>query len=183
MKETLIIAGFGGQGVLSMGKILAYSGVMQDFEVTWMPSYGPEMRGGTTNCSVIVSDEPIGAPVLTEGNCVMVLNRPSLDKFEPAVEPGGRLYINTSLIDRKAEREDIEVIYIPCDDLANEMGNGRVANMIMLGAFIEATGIVSIDSVIEALKKVLGERKAHLIPLNREALERGAKIARGEEKV
>ncbi|MBC8529832.1 2-oxoacid:acceptor oxidoreductase family protein [Christensenellaceae bacterium NSJ-44] len=183
MEHRIIIAGFGGQGVQSMGQLICYAGIHEGKNVSWLPSYGPEMRGGTTNCSVIVSDEPIGAPVLTEGNCVMVLNRPSLDKFEPAVEPGGRLYINTSLIDRKAEREDIEVIYIPCDDLANEMGNGRVANMIMLGAFIEATGIVSIDSVIEALKKVLGERKAHLIPLNREALERGAKIARGEEKV
>lgn len=135
------------------------------------------MRGGTSNCNVIISDEPVGSPIVNEATCVMALNRPSLDKFESAVLPGKTLLINSSLVDRKAERTDIEAIYVPANDIANE-GNTKVANMVMLGAYIEVAHAVTVDTVMENLKKTLGERKAHLLPMNREALERGMKCVR-----
>ena len=174
MKETLIIAGFGGQGVLSMGKILAYSGVMQDFEVTWMPSYGPEMRGGTANCSVIVSDDPVASPLVDKADVIVAMNRPSLDKFEAHVKPGGVLVINSSIIDKKATRTDIDVYYVPCNEIADKLNNPKVANMAMLGAYLEATKAVQTKSVLDALLYKLGEKKAALIPLNEEAIEAGA---------
>jgi 2-oxoglutarate ferredoxin oxidoreductase subunit gamma len=174
MLEQNLFAGFGGQGVLLMGQLLAYAGMLEDKYVSWLPAYGPEMRGGTANCSVNISDEPIGSPVVSKATTVVAMNRPSLDKFEPAVQPGGMLFINSSIIDKKAERDDIQVYYVPCNEISEELGNGRVANMVMLGAYIAKTKCVDIENVLTALLSKLGEKKAHLIPLNREALLKGA---------
>lgn len=174
MLEQNLFAGFGGQGVLLMGQLLAYAGMLEDKYVSWLPSYGPEMRGGTANCSVNISDEPIGSPVVSKATTVVAMNRPSLDKFEPSVQPGGMLFINSSIIDRKAERTDIETYYVPCNEIAEQLGNGKVANMVMLGAYIEKTKCVDIEDVLEALRYKLGEKKEHLIPVNREALMKGA---------
>jgi 2-oxoglutarate ferredoxin oxidoreductase subunit gamma len=176
MENKIIIAGFGGQGVQSMGQMLTYAGMLEGKGVSWMPSYGPEMRGGTTNCSVIINDGDVASPVVTQATSVLVLNRPSLDKFESYVIPGGDLYINSSLIDKKAERDDINVIYIDANRLAEELGNARVANIVMLGAFLKKSGAAQIDSVLEALPKVLGESKKGLVPINRQALELGATL-------
>lgn len=174
MLHEMIFAGFGGQGVLSMGQLLTYAGMMEDRNVSWLPSYGPEMRGGTANCNVIVSDDEIGSPVVTQGSAVVVMNRPSLDKFESFVAPGGALFINSSLIDKKAERTDIKVFYVPASEIAGELGNIKVANIVMLGALVKLLKPVEPESVIESLKKVLGPSKEHLIPLNREAMAKGA---------
>ena len=170
----ILLAGFGGQGILFAGKILAYCGLMDNKELSWLPSYGPEMRGGTANCSVVVSDQPVASPIVTSASAVVAMNEPSLDKFEDAVLPGGKLFINSSIIAKKATRTDIDVYYVPCNEIADELGNPKVANMVMLGAYIEKTKCVGFESVLDALLETLGERKAHLIPLNREALNRGA---------
>ncbi len=175
MTNEVIMAGFGGQGVLLMGQLLAYAGMVEGKNVSWLPSYGPEMRGGTANCSVIVSDEPVGSPVVTEADAVIVMNKPSLDKFESALKPGGTLFINSSLIDRKPSRKDIDVHYIPVNEIAAEVGNARVANIVMLGAYVASSGIVSKKSVIDAVEYVLGKSKAHLIPINEKAFDEGAK--------
>ncbi|MGI6160581.1 MAG: 2-oxoacid:acceptor oxidoreductase family protein [Christensenellales bacterium] len=171
--HSIIIAGFGGQGVLSMGQLLAYAGMLEGKEVSWLPSYGPEMRGGTANVNVIISDEQIGSPVITSATELMALNRPSLDKFEKDVCKGGIAYVNSSLASRKLEREDITGIYMPINEMAAEIEFPRGANMIMLGSFIKRTGVVSIDSVMQSLREVLGESKEHLLPINRKALELG----------
>lgn len=174
MTEKVIMAGFGGQGVMSIGQMLTYSGMKEEKQVSWLPSYGPEMRGGTANCHVIVSDNMVASPIVTEATSVIAMNLPSLDKFEDAVVENGLLLINSSLIEKKATRDDIQVYYIPANDIANELGNLKIANMVMLGALLELTKIVTVDSVIEGLKKVLGEGKAHLIDINKEALAKGA---------
>lgn len=174
MLEQNLFAGFGGQGVLLMGQLLAYAGMLEEKQVSWLPAYGPEMRGGTANCSVNISDEPIGSPVVSKATTVVAMNRPSLDKFESAVQSGGKIFINSSIIDRKAEREDIDAYYVPCNEIAQELGNSRVANMVMLGAYIAKTQCVDIENVLEALRYKLGEKKEHLIPINREALLKGA---------
>ncbi|AKL96932.1 2-oxoglutarate ferredoxin oxidoreductase subunit gamma [Clostridium aceticum] len=177
--EKIIMAGFGGQGVMSMGQLLTYSGMIEDKQVSWLPSYGPEMRGGTANCSVIVSDGLIGSPIITEdATAVIAMNLPSLVKFEKNLRTGGKLLINSSLIEKKAEREDVEAYYIPANEIANEIGNLRVANMVMLGAYLELTKVVSVESIIEAFKKVYGADKEHLITFNKEALHRGAAAVR-----
>lgn len=177
--ERIIMAGFGGQGVMSMGQLLTYAGMVEEKQVSWLPAYGPEMRGGTANCSVIVSDSLVGSPIITQdATCAIVMNLPSMLKFEKSLLPGGKLIINTSLVDRESSRDDIEVYKIPANAIADEIGNPRVANMVMLGAYLELTGVVSIDAVVEALKKVYGAGKEHIIPLNKQALEEGAKIVR-----
>jgi len=178
MTEQILSAGFGGQGVLLLGQLLAYSGMREGKNVSWMPSYGPEMRGGTANCSVIVSDEEIGSPVIDEADTVIVMNRPSLDKYESKLRKGGRLFINSSLIDKKATRDDIEVYYVPVSDIANELGNARVANIVMLGAYLELAHLVKPETAIAQLKESFGEKKAHLIPLNEQAIEKGAAFVR-----
>ncbi|WP_425447609.1 2-oxoacid:acceptor oxidoreductase family protein [Dethiothermospora halolimnae] len=178
MQERVIMAGFGGQGIMSMGQLLTYAGMIEGKHVSWLPSYGPEMRGGTANCNVTVSDDPVGSPIVTEATAAIVMNLPSLDKFESDIVEKGNLLINSSLIEKKAEREDIDVYYIPANDIANELGNSKVANMIMLGAYLELTKAVKRESILEALKKVFGERKAHLLPLNEKALDRGAEEVR-----
>ena len=182
MEEMLIIAGFGGQGVQLIGKMLVEAGMEEGKEVSFLPSYGAEMRGGTSNCNVIISDEPVCSPIVNEATCVMALNRPSLDKFEGAVIPGKTLLINSSLVDRKAERTDIEAIYVPANDIANELGNSKVANMVMLGAYIEVAHAVTVDTVMDNLKLMFGERKAHLLPINRQAIERVMECVREHRK-
>jgi len=176
MTERIIIAGFGGQGVMSLGQMLAYSGMTEGREVSWLPSYGPEMRGGTANCQVIVSDEAIAAPIISAADTVIAMNLPSLDKFESAVKPGGNLFINASLIEKKAERGDINVYYIKANDIAVELGNSRVAGMVVLGAYLQATKVVKVETIIESLEKVLGKKKLDLIPVNKKALDRGAEL-------
>lgn len=182
MEEKIIIAGFGGQGVMAMGQLLTYSGMIEDKYVSWLPSYGPEMRGGTANCNVIISTEPVGSPVVNESTTAIVLNKPSLDKFEDSVIPGGRLFINSSLIERKSNREDIDVYYIPANEIANELGNNRVANMVILGAYLEVMKTVGIESIYKAFPEVFGVNKAHLLPLNKEALEKGAELVKEQIK-
>jgi len=177
MLHEIIIAGFGGQGVMSMGQLIAYSGMLEQKGVTWLPSYGPEQRGGTANVSVIVSDEEVGSPVIAKPTVAIVLNKPSYDKFEPMVVPGGVLIVNSSLIEKKSKRTDIKVIEVPATEIANELGEPKVANSVILGAFLEVTKAVSPDSVIESLKKVLSGGKQQLIPVNKLALERGAELA------
>jgi 2-oxoglutarate ferredoxin oxidoreductase subunit gamma len=168
------MAGFGGQGVMAMGKILAEAALKEGKNVSWLPSYGPEMRGGTANCNVIISDEPVGAPVVTEATAAIVMNRPSLDKFEKDVLPGGALIINSSLIDQKATRDDIKVYYIPANDIANELGTGRIANMVLLGAYLAISGATKEDTIMEIITEIFSGKKASVIPLNKEALLRGA---------
>ncbi|MDK2919717.1 MAG: 2-oxoglutarate ferredoxin oxidoreductase subunit gamma [Candidatus Petromonas sp.] len=180
VNERIICAGFGGQGVMSMGQLLAYAGMIEGKNVSWLPSYGPEMRGGTANCNVTVSDTPIGSPIIDHNaTAAIVMNLPSLIKFEKELEKDGILLINSSLIEKKAERDDVKAYYVPANEIAVEIGNGKVANMVMLGAYIELTKVVKVETVIEALKKVFGPSKAHLIPLNEKALERGAEEVRG----
>lgn len=179
MLQEIILAGFGGQGVMSMGQLLAYAGLVEGKYVSWIPSYGPEMRGGTANCSVTISDKEVCSPIITEPDTLIVLNRPSLEKFEQEVKPGGWLLINSSLVDIEPKRQDLQIIKIPASVLAKErLGNTRVSNMIILGAFLELTRTVTIESVIGALKKVLPEYRHNLIPLNRQALEIGMELAR-----
>ena len=178
MTTQMLIAGFGGQGVLFAGKFLAYKALLEDKQLSWLPSYGPEMRGGTANCSVVVSDEPVASPVVTVATGLVVLNRPSLEKFEKTLLPGGHLFINSSIIDVKSTRDDIHVHYIPVNEVAEKIGNPKVGNMVMLGAFVEATKCVSMDSTINAMKAELGERKAKFFPLNEEALKAGAELVK-----
>ncbi|SMP69161.1 2-oxoacid:acceptor oxidoreductase family protein [Anoxynatronum buryatiense] len=174
--ERIIMAGFGGQGVMSMGQLLTYAGMIENKQVSWLPAYGPEMRGGTANCSVIVSDSLVGSPIITQdATCAIVMNLPSMLKFEQNLVPGGKLIINTSLVDREPSRDDIEVYKLPANAIADQVGNPRVANMVMLGAYLALTGLVSTDSVVEAFKKVYGAGKEHFIPMNQQALAEGAK--------
>jgi len=176
MTEEIIIAGFGGQGVLSMGKILAYSGIMQDQEVSWMPSYGPEMRGGTANVTVILSDERISSPILTEFDTAIILNQQSMDKFEKGVKKGGLLLYDPNGIIHHPTRTDIEIYTVEGTALAAEMGNPKIFNMIVLGAFLKVKPIVELDNVIKGLKKSLPERYHNLIPLNQQAIEKGMEM-------
>ncbi len=177
MKEELIIAGFGGQGVLSMGKILAYSGIMQDQEVTWMPSYGPEMRGGTANVTVILSDKKISSPILSKCDTAIVLNQQSLDKFESVVKPGGLLIYDPNGISHHPTRTDIHICTIEAAEESARMGNTKAFNMIVLGAFLKKKPVVTMENVIKGLKKSIPERHHHLIPMNEQA------IAVGMEKI
>ena len=174
MENKVICAGFGGQGVMSMGQLLAYAGMIEDKYVSWLPSYGPEMRGGTANCGVTVSDEEIGSPIITnDADIAIVMNLPSLIKFEKDVKPGGKIFINSSLIEKKVERTDIEVYYIDANKIAADIGNIKAANLVMLGAVLKRTPIVDIESILEAFKKVFGPSKERFIPQNREALVKG----------
>lgn len=176
MKAEIIIAGFGGQGVLSMGKILAYSGLMENKEVTWMPAYGPEQRGGTANVTVIVSEERISSPILSHYDVAIVLNQPSLDKFESKVKPGGILIYDGFGIIKPSTRKDINVYRIDAMDKAAELKNSKVFNMIVLGGLLKVCPIVSTDGLNKALYKTLPERHHGLIPLNMEAVEAGGQI-------
>jgi len=173
MKEEIIIAGFGGQGVLSMGKILAYSGIMQGQEVTWMPSYGPEMRGGTANVIVILSDKKISSPILSRFDTAIILNQQSMDKFEDSVKPGGLLIYDPNGITRFPVRKDITICSISAVDISSELGNSKAYNMVVLGAFLNKKPIVTFENVIKGLKKSIPERHHSLIPMNEKAIRIG----------
>ena len=176
MTEEIIIAGFGGQGVLSMGKILAYSGIMQGQEVSWMPSYGPEMRGGTANVTVILSDSRISSPIVQEYDTVIALNQQSLDKFESHVKPGGTLIYDPNGISTPPTRKDISIYTIKATDEATNMNNAKTFNMIVLGGLLKVKPIVEIENVVKGLQKSLQERHHKLIPLNESAIRRGMEI-------
>ncbi|MDE5688225.1 MAG: 2-oxoacid:acceptor oxidoreductase family protein [Paramuribaculum sp.] len=176
MKEEIIIAGFGGQGVLSMGKILAYAALTDNLEVTWMPSYGPEQRGGTANVTVILSDRPISSPVLDTYDTAVILNQQSLDKFESKIKPGGTLIYDSYGIHRKPERTDIKVFRVDAMEATFDMKNSKTYNMIVLGALLKIRGIVPVESVMEGLRKVLPERHHHLLGLNRDAIVKGMEL-------
>lgn len=175
MQNDVIMAGFGGQGVLLIGKMLAYAGMHEGKEVSWLPSYGPEMRGGTANCTVVISDRPVGSPVIRSPRAVLAMNLPSLDKFEPDVRPGGLLLINTSLIGRKSTRDDVTVIDVPANEIANELGNPRGANMVALGAYLGATNAVSVEGIVEVIRQTFAA-KPGVIDINITALNRGHEI-------
>lgn len=178
MKEEIIMAGFGGQGVLSMGKILAYAALNNDMEVTWMPSYGPEQRGGTANVTVIISDGRISSPVLSSYDTAVILNQQSLDKFESRVKPGGTLIYDPYGINRKPERTDINVIEVKAMEESFNMSNAKTYNMIVLGALLGVKPIVPLETVMSTLKKVIPERHHDLLDLNREALTRGIALTK-----
>ncbi len=175
--EDMIFSGFGGQGALFAGQLIAYAGMAEDLQVSWIPSYGPEMRGGTANCTVILSEEEIGAPVVRNPTAAVVLNLPSMDKYGPMVKAGGVLIVNTSLVPNRSTREDIRVIYVPATDIANELGNQRMANLVTLGALVKATGIVSMETAIKELENHLPERQRKWLEPNKAALLKGAELA------
>ena len=175
-ERSLIAAGFGGQGLMVLGQLVAYAGMREGRNVTWIPSYGPEMRGGTANCSVIVSEDQIGSPVVPEADYVVVMNQPSLAKFEPMVKSGGMLFYNSDLVRLENEREDIKFYPIPASSVANELGNDKVANIVMLGALVAAGDIVSEEAALEMLDEKLGKKKPEFIPMNRRAFIKGKEI-------
>ena len=177
MQTEIIIAGFGGQGVLFGGQLLAYAGMDEGKEVTWIPSYGPEMRGGTANCTVIVSDEEIGSPLVRNPRVVIAMNRPSLDKYEKLVKPGGVLVVNTSLVDRKVTRTDIKVVEIAANEVAEKLGDQRMTNMVLLGALLTNLEVLPVEAIKKALKVHLPARHQELLAKNFEALQEGAKQA------
>ncbi len=176
--EEIIFSGFGGQGALFAGQLLAYTGIAEGLHVSWIPSYGPEMRGGTANCTVILSEEEIGAPVVSHPTSAVVLNLPSMEKYEPLIKPNGLLVVNQSLVTITSKRGDLRIITIPATDLATEMGNQRMANIVLLGAFVEASGIVSLQTVEQELEKHLSGRQRQWLEPNKQALEKGAQLAR-----
>lgn len=178
MTEEILIAGFGGQGVLSMGKIMAYSGIMQDMEVSWMPSYGPEMRGGTANVIVIISSERISSPVVRKFDTAIILNQQSMDKFENSVKPGGVLIYDGNGITRHPQRTDLTIYRVDAAEEASKMNSPKIFNTIVLGGFLKVKPIIKMENVIKGLKKSLPERYHNLIPLNEKALSRGQEIIR-----
>lgn len=179
MEAQFLIAGFGGQGVMLIGQLLAKAAMHDGMNASWMPSYGPEMRGGEANCAVVISDEPIGSPLVTEIPIAVIMNKPSMTKFTPAMEKGGVMLYNSSLIDITPDRDDFETVPVDCNAIAEKVGNMRTANMVMLGAIIEKTRVITIDSAMEALKMTFGPKKEHLLPVNRQAMEAGAAAVRG----
>lgn len=172
-EHTILFAGFGGQGILFSGKVVAYAGLMEGREVSWLPSYGPEMRGGTANCSVTISDEPIGSPLIINPSILVAMNLPSLEKFINDVKPGGIVVIDSTLINVKVERDDVKTIYVPATGLADEKGLSGLANMIILGSLLQETNFAKYDSVVAGLKKCVPARKANLIDSNLKAIEIG----------
>ena len=179
MTFETIMAGFGGQGLLFSGKVLAHAALLENKELSWLPSYGPEMRGGTCNCSVIVSDSPVGSPIIAHPNVLMVMNEPSLDKFEDTVQSGGTIFVDSSLIARKVKRTDVEVVYIPATEMAKAMEALSLANMIILGAIVAKLGCVKEETITEALKHTISARKANLLDLNLKAVASGIKFIKG----
>ena len=177
MQKEIIIAGFGGQGVLFSGQVLAYAAMDSDLEVTWIPSYGPEMRGGTANCTVVIADNEIGSPLVKNPSLAIALNRPSFDKYEDVLATGGTLIVNQSMVDREAKRNDINIIFVPCNEIAEEIGDKKLLNMIAVGALLSALPELSIQDVEKALEGHLPERHKHLLPKNYEALKRGFEAA------
>lgn len=181
MQTEIILAGFGGQGLLFAGQLLAYAGLDTGKEVTWIPSYGPEMRGGTANCTVIVADEEIGAPTVRHPKAALAFNLPSFDKYEPLVSPGGVLVVNQSLVDRQPQRSDIVTVMIPANEIAESLGNKRLTNMVMLGAMLQKLPVLPLEAIEQAMERHIPERNKHLLPLNFKALRQGAAFALGEK--
>ncbi len=178
MQKEIIIAGFGGQGVLFGGQVVAYAAMDTGKEVTWIPSYGPEMRGGTANCTVVIADDEIGSPLVKNPPLAIALNLPSFDKYEEVLAPGGTLVVNKSMVDRDAKRDDIHVIFVPCNEIAEEIGDKRLMNMVAVGALLSALPELTLKDVEKALEGHLPARHKHLLPKNYEALKRGFEAAR-----
>ena len=174
MKTTqILIAGFGGQGILFAGKFLAYKGLIEDLQVSWLPSYGPEMRGGTANCNVILSDTPVGSPIITTPDVLIAMNLPSLQKYVDTVAPGGQIYVDSSLIDMKIERTDVQVFYVPATQIAKESGFATLANMVLIGKFFKECDAVSYEGCKDTLEAFIPAKKANLIDVNCRALQAG----------
>lgn len=173
MTERILLAGFGGQGILFAGKFLANGGLIEEKQISWLPSYGPEMRGGTANCSVIISDEPVGSPIVSAPDTLVAMNLPSLDKYEDAVVPGGKIFVDSTLISRKVRRDDVSVFYIPSTQMAKTAGIPKLANMIIAGKLIKETEIMRADTVEEALKRVVSAKHADLLSVNLDAVNMG----------
>ena len=180
MQTEIVIAGFGGQGVLFAGQVLAYAAMDKGKEVTWIPSYGPEMRGGTANCTVIIADEEIGSPLVRNPQAVIAMNLPSLDKYEPLIIQNGTLIVNQSLVNRSVQREDLGTVLIPANEMAESLGDKRLTNILMVGALLAQLPVLSIKSVEDALKDHLPERHKKLLPLNYQALRAGEEFVRKE---
>ena len=178
METSIIISGFGGQGALFAGQVLTYAAMETGKNTTWIPAYGPEMRGGTARCTVIISDDEIGSPLVLNPDAALVLNLPSLDRFEPLMKPGGVLIANSSLINREFKRDDLRTLMIPAQEIAEELGNPRLLNMVMVGALLEVSPILPLDAVKQALADHIAERHKHTLPMNYEAMEKGAHLAR-----
>ena len=173
MKKEIVISGFGGQGGLAIGKNLAEAGMAEGLKVTWAPSYGPEMRGGTANCSVVLSDKPVGSPVFNRSTELIALNEPSLAKFEAGVLPGGSVFVNCDVVTDKVTRTDLKAYYIPCNTIADEVGNSKVSNMVMLGAYVAGTKVLKPETIETMIETMFAGPKAKFIPLNIEAFRRG----------
>lgn len=171
--QEIIFAGFGGQGILSMGQILSNAGLLEGCNVSWLPSYGPEMRGGTANCHVILSEEMIGCPIIAKADSLIAMNGPSLKKFESSVKSGGKILVNSSLVEEKVTRDDVKAYYFPVNDIAMECGNVKAANMVMLGAYLQIAKFPGFESVLNSFIAVMGEKKRKFLPLNETALSRG----------
>lgn len=170
--QNIIIAGFGGQGVLSLGQFISYSAMFEGKNTTWLPSYGPEMRGGTANCSVVVSDEPVASPIIAYPDTLIAMNKPSLDKFVDKVKPGGLIIVNSSIISDKVKRTDVKVCYINANELSLQAGSTKTANIVVLGAFMKQTNLFAKDDVIKAIEKIFA-KKPKVIPMNIKAFEIG----------
>lgn len=180
MQKEILIAGFGGQGVLFAGQVIAYAAMDTGKEVTWIPSYGPEMRGGTANCTIVIADDEIGSPLVKNPPAVIALNLPSFDKYEPLVQPGGILIVNKSMVDRGTTRTDIEAVFVPGNELAEEIGDRRLLNMVMVGALLSRLPELSLQDIVTALNAHLPDRHKKLLPQNRLALQRGYDLAMKE---
>ncbi|MBQ3577431.1 MAG: 2-oxoacid:acceptor oxidoreductase family protein [Firmicutes bacterium] len=173
MTTNILIAGFGGQGILFAGKVLAYKGLLEDKQLSWLPSYGPEMRGGTANCNIIISDEPVGSPIVFEPDILVVMNRPSLDKYEKEVVPGGMILVDSAMVDRKVERTDVRAVYIPATTLASQLGTPGLANMVLVGKLMKECPELAGGSIEEVLHKVISARHADLFESNLNAVKKG----------
>ena len=180
--RTLLAAGFGGQGVMVLGQLIAYTGIAQGLHVTWIPSYGPEMRGGTANCGVVLSEEEIASPVVSEADAVVIMNQPSLAKFQHAAKKGGILIYNSDLVKYEHPRTDVTVIAVPMNSLAEKLGSDKVANIVGLGALVAATDLVKEDACIETIKEKLGTKKPKFLPMNLEAFSQGKAVVQGQKK-
>ena len=177
MHEEVIVSGFGGQGALFAGQLLTYTGMDEGYHVTWIPSYGPEMRGGTAHCTVILSDDPIGSPIIRNPTAAIVMNPPSMEKYEPLIIPGGVLVANSTLIRERSKRDDIVVVYVPANDLATELGNVKMANVVLLGALLATKPILPIEALKKAMDDHIPEHRKHIIEPNKRALDRGIEYA------
>ncbi|MBQ1525130.1 MAG: 2-oxoacid:acceptor oxidoreductase family protein [Firmicutes bacterium] len=173
MTTNILIAGFGGQGILFAGKVLAYKGLLEDKQLSWLPSYGPEMRGGTANCNIIISDEPVGSPIVFEPDILVVMNRPSLDKYEKEVVPGGMILVDSAMVDRRVERTDVRAVYIPATTLASQLGTPGLANMVLVGKLMKECPELAGGSIEEVLHKVISARHADLFESNLNAVKKG----------